>query len=195
MQLDNNKLLWGSIAPDYLPKYKFIRHYKDESINYVVNEILKIILFTKYVDISIVPQSIVVASLSKKIGIISHYLSDYVCYPHAQRWTFSDSMIKHIKYENNLNDFAKSYKFDQPQSKIYVPDIDLDSLNLHNTKKTIKKFIDQVVEEYNKTASKTASFSNDLDFANFINRKMIFFIIDTMRESVLEGQETLAFQI
>lgn len=131
------------------------------------------------------------ASLSKKIGIISHYLTDYVCYPHAQRWTFSDSMIKHIKYENNLNDFAKSYKFDQAQSKIYVPDIDLDSLNLYNTKKTIKKFIDLVVEEYNKTES----FSNDLDFANFINRKMIFFIIDTMRESVLGGQETLAFQI
>lgn len=100
-------------------------------------------------------------------------------------------MVKHIKYENNLNDFAKSYKFDQPQSKIYIPDIDLDCLNLYNTKKTIKKFIDQVVEEY----SKTASFSNDLDFANFINKKMIFFIIDTMRESVFEGQETLAFQI
>ncbi len=53
--LDNNKLTWGSVAPDYLPKYKFIRHYKDESINFVANEILKIILFTKYVDISIVP--------------------------------------------------------------------------------------------------------------------------------------------
>ncbi len=131
------------------------------------------------------------ASLSKKIGIISHYLTDFVCYPHAQRWTFSDSMIKHIKYENKLNDFAKSYKFDQSQNMIYVPDIDLDSLNLYNIKKTIKKYIDQVVDEYNKTVS----FSNDLDFAIFINKKITFFIIDALRETVLEGQETLAFQI
>jgi hypothetical protein len=76
-------------------------------------------------------------------------------------------MIKHIKYENKLNDFAKSYKFDQSQNMIYVPDIDLDSLNLYNIKKTIKKYIDQVVDEYNKTVS----FSNDLDFAIFINKK------------------------
>ncbi len=131
------------------------------------------------------------ASLSKKIGIISHYLTDYVCYPHAQRWTFSDSMVKHIKYENQLNDFAKSYNFNQSQSKINVPDIDLESLNLYNTKKIIKKYIDEVIDEY----SKTPSFGNDLEFATFINKKITFFIIDSLRESVLEGQETLAFQI
>jgi len=191
IKLDSDKLTWWSIAPDYLPKYKFIRHYKDESINYIVNEILKTIILTKYVDISIVPQEIGIASLSKKIGIISHYLTDYVCYPHAQRWTFSDSMVKHVKYENNLNEFAKTYDFANPQTKINIPDIDLYSLNLFNTKKTIKKYIDEIVDEY----SHSASFINDLDFATFINKKITFFIIDSLRESVLEGQDALAFQI
>ena len=78
-------MLWGSIAPDILPKYKFIRHYKDESIDYVVREIVKVIFMSRYVDFNKNIDAITMKVLSKKIGIISHYLTDFVCVPHSKR--------------------------------------------------------------------------------------------------------------
>ena len=100
-KLNREKLVWGSVAPDILPKYKLIRHYQDESLNYIALEIMKIIFISRYVDLRRIKDPIAVDILSKSIGIISHYLSDYVCLPHARRWTFSDSMIKHVRYESD----------------------------------------------------------------------------------------------
>ena len=56
LKLNKEKLLWVSIAPDILPKYKFSRHYQDESINFVALEIMKLIFVSRFID------------LSKKIG-------------------------------------------------------------------------------------------------------------------------------
>ena len=41
--LDESKMLRGSIAPDIYPKYKFIPHYYDESIDYIVDKIVSIV--------------------------------------------------------------------------------------------------------------------------------------------------------
>lgn len=43
VELNKEALLWGAIAPDILPQYKVKRHYKRESLNYVVGEIVKLI--------------------------------------------------------------------------------------------------------------------------------------------------------
>jgi len=50
IELDEKKLLWGSISPDILPKYKLHRHYKKESLDYVVNEIVKLIFICRLSD-------------------------------------------------------------------------------------------------------------------------------------------------
>ena len=88
LKLDKEKLLWGSVAPDILPHYKMIRHYKKESINFITREIMKIIFVSRYIDFNEKLDPVAMKVLSKKIGIISHYLSDYVCLAHANRWTF-----------------------------------------------------------------------------------------------------------
>ena len=41
--LDESKMLRGSIAPDVYPKYKFIPHYYDESIDYIVEKIVALV--------------------------------------------------------------------------------------------------------------------------------------------------------
>lgn len=51
IKLDNNSLLWGSVAPDILPQFRLHRHYKKESLNYVVNEIIKLIFLTRFIDL------------------------------------------------------------------------------------------------------------------------------------------------
>lgn len=175
LKLDKEKLLWGSVAPDLLPKYKFIRHYQDESINFVSKEIMKIIFVSRYLELNKILDPIAIKILSKKVGIISHYLSDYVCLPHANRWTFADSMIKHIKYESSLNEYAPKHTF--KKNVINVDDIDIFDSSFMTLRAKIKDYIETVVKEY----SIKTSFKNDLDFSLSLNLKITYFIIDTIK--------------
>ncbi|MDX9918305.1 MAG: zinc dependent phospholipase C family protein [Gudongella sp.] len=175
-KLNKDKLLWGSIAPDILPKYKLIRHYQDESLNYIALEIMKIIFISRYIDFRKIKDPIAVNILSRSIGVISHYLSDYVCLPHAKRWTFADSMIKHVRYESKLNDYAANHSF--RKNIITVDDLNINDESLLNLRVAIKNYIMDVVDEY---MLKT-SMKNDLDFALSLNLKITYFILDVINE-------------
>lgn len=189
LKLNKDKLLWGSVAPDILPQYRFIRHYKDESINYISKEIMKIIFVSRYIEFNKILDPIAINVLSKKIGIISHYLSDYVCLPHAKRWTFTDSMFKHLRYESELNEFVKTHEF--KLNVIDVDDIDLYDGEFKNLREKIEKYIDDIVEEY----SLKISFQNDLNFALSMNLKITYFILDTIKEYSEEIHSQFAFEI
>lgn len=174
LKLDKDKLLWSSVAPDILPRYKFIRHYQEESINFISKEIMKIIFISRYIDFNKILDPLAIKLLSKKIGIISHYLSDYVCLPHARRWTFSDSMIKHIKYEAGLNEYAPKHNF--KKNVIDCDDINIFDSSIITLRATIRQYIENVVEEY----SHKTGFKNDLNFALSLNLKITYFILDTI---------------
>lgn len=177
MKLHKKKLLWGSIAPDILPKYRFIRHYKDESIDYIAKEIIKIIYISRYIEFNNILDPIAIKILSKKIGIISHYLADYVCLPHANRWTFTkstNSMVNHIKYESDLNEFAKTFSFNK--NIIDTSNIDIYDSKITGLKDKITKYINDVVDEY----LLINSLERDLNFASALNIKITYFILDTI---------------
>lgn len=177
MKLHKKKLLWGSIAPDILPKYRFIRHYKDESIDYIGKEIIKIIYLSRYIEFNNILDPIAIKILSKKIGIISHYLADYVCLPHANRWTFTkstNSMVNHIKYESDLNEFAKTFSFNK--NIIDTSNIDIYDSKITGLKDKITKYINDVVDEY----LLINSLERDLNFASALNIKITYFILDTI---------------
>lgn len=127
--------------------------------------------------------------LSKKIGIISHYLSDYVCYPHANRWTFVGSMKKHIKYESELNDFAKNHDF--KKNVIQINDIDIYDDRFISLKVRIKDYLYDVLADYNKKCS----MSNDLNFALSLNLKMTHFILDAIIQYSEELHSQFAFEL
>ena len=192
LKLDKEKLLWGSIAPDILPQYRFIRHYQKESLNYISREIMKIIFISRYVEFNKILDPIAMKILSKKIGIISHYLSDFVCLPHADRWTFTkstESLIKHVKYESSLEEYAKSHSF--KNNIISVDDIniyDVEFLGLHSK---IKEYIEEVVKEY----QMKTSFMNDMNFALGLNLKITCFILDTITAYSPEIHGQFAFGI
>lgn len=174
LKLDKDKLLWGSIAPDVLPQYRLIRHYKDESISFIVKEIMKVILGSSFLHSNKYLDPIAIKIFSKKIGIISHYLSDYVCLPHANRWTFIGSMRKHLKYESSLDDYVRSHDF--KKNVISVNDLDIRDGGIIYLKNTIKDYIENVIEEY----LQNISFQNDLDFSLSLNLKVTYFILDTI---------------
>ena len=172
-----------------MPKYRFIRHYKDESIDYVVREIVKVIFMSRYVDFNKNIDTITMKFLSRKIGIISYYLSDFVCAPHAKRWTFVGSMKKHIKYEKELDVYAKHHDF--TKHVISTKDIDLYDNEYIELQTQIKNYIESVIEEY----SLKLSFKNDLDFAADFNTKISYFILDTISAYSEELQRQFVFEV
>lgn len=176
LKLDKEKLLWGSIAPDILPHYRLIRHYKDESISFITKEIMKIIFASRLYSPNKHLDPIAIKIFSRKIGIISHYLSDYVCLPHAKRWTFIGSMKKHIRYESSLDEYVKTHDF--KNSVVDTNDLDIRDCQISELKKMIINYVENVVEEY----SLNTSFKNDLDFSLSLNLKITSFVLDTIVE-------------
>lgn len=189
IELDEKNLLWGSVLPDIHPKYKFIRHYQDESIEFIAKEIIKIIYIYRNVDFDKISK-FEMKSLSKRIGIVSHYLSDYTCLPHAERWTFKDSMVRHIKYESRLNEYALKHDF--KKNRIYTNDLDIYETNPRELKASIKEYIEAVVSEEYRVKE---SYENDLDFALSLNIKLLYFILDTINIYSEEIAGHFAFQI
>lgn len=187
-KLNKKKLLRGSVIPDILPKYKLIRHYKDESINYIAGEIVKLIFVSRFIELNSILDPLAINILSTKIGVISHYLSDYVCLPHAKRWTFFDSMVKHIKYESSLNDYVKSHSF--KRNVIDSNDIDVYDGSISNLKVKVIEYIENVVEEY----SIKSSFENDLNFALDLNLKITHFVLETIRSYNEEIHNQIIFE-
>lgn len=150
---------------------------------------MKIIFVSRYINFEKIQDPIAMKLLSKKIGIISHYLSDYVCLPHANRWTFFGSMRKHIKYETDLNEFARTHSF--KKNVIEIDDIDIYDGNFISLKSKIKDYIEKVVQEY----QEKSSLANDLNFALSLNLKMSCFILDTINQYSEELYTQFAFEL
>ncbi|MGI5949775.1 zinc dependent phospholipase C family protein [Peptoniphilus sp.] len=178
VNLDLDKMLWGSIAPDYLPYYKFKRHYLDESVDFISKEIANLVYFSRYSFKENDDSFVFTSYVSKKLGIIMHYLCDYVCYPHAYRMTFMGNMKSHIKYEQELNIYAKENKLREEKysNRISEKNIDLYSELDIKLKEKVKSFILEVVEEY-KNSEK--GFDTDLDFALDFCTRICSFVIES----------------
>ncbi len=172
VQLDKDKFLWGSIAPDVLPQYKFRRHYLDESINFITTKIIKTIMLNKIVGSHTDGKYIISKYISKEMGIISHYLCDYVTQPHTQRWTLPGALVKHMKYEAILDEYVKNHDFNDRVIKARPLHIESDGQEVYFNK--IKDYILQVVAEY----SENSSFANDLDYAFSLNLVIMDFIVE-----------------
>lgn len=189
INLNLNKIQWGSVCPDVLPYYKLIRHYQKESINFISKEISNLIYFCRYSNLQENTNPILINYLSKKLGIISHYLSDYCCYPHAYRMTFFDDMKAHIKYESDLNVYVLSQKFKEENYEYVINTKNLDLFeNVDKKLKVrVKEYIETVICEYKNTP---ISFDTDMNFALDISSKIASFVI----ESALVYNEDLEIQ-
>lgn len=183
IELDEKVIRKGSVIPDFALKYKLIRHYQDESLDFIASEIVQLIYISKFLNYTALDK-INKKLLSTKIGIISHYLSDYVCLPHKERWTFKDSMSQHVRYESQLGKVALHHDFNK--NILTVEDMDPFHGESVNLKRIVKSYIESVVEEY----SYKRDYKRDLDFALSLNIKITNFIVEVVLE--MNKQESLA---
>lgn len=156
--ISKNRFIWGTIKPDCASKYKFTKHYFDESSDMILEMIEDLANMT--------PDEVIqngTGKFSAELGVICHFLCDYYCIPHAQRWEFKNAMRQHVNYERELAKIAKHYD---------VSLMRLDRLEV----KDIREFIDKTQEMYRKKES----FLNDLNFAYYICNSIVHMILKTI---------------
>ena len=181
VNLNLDKMLWGSIAPDVLPYYKTKRHYFDESWDYIAREISKLIYFSRYSYSEGNESKLFINYMSKKLGIIMHYLCDFVCYPHAYRMTFIENLRKHVKYEQDLALYARENKFLEESFRDVISCEDINFFENSDIKleKKVKAYLIKVIEEYKDS---NHSFDNDLNFALNLSTNISILVIESILE-------------
>ena len=155
--IDNNKsffiseknFIYGNIKPDISSKYVFLKHYCTESlglitfkVNYLCN--LNLDSLSKYFSLS---------KFNQELGVICHFLCDFFCVPHSQRWEFKHSMKKHMLYERELSAIAKESNLSKFKGDVIT----------HNS---FEDFFHALYEEYiNKL-----DYKNDLLFSSYASQ-------------------------
>lgn len=157
--IKENHFIWGTLKPDCASKYKFKKHYLNESLPMIVKKIQ----FLSSLNLSYIYKHYSLNRFNQELGVICHFLCDYFCVPHHQRWEFkSPSAVKdHILYEKDLNKFSKDFKIKT-------------NLQLNLSNMDIQNFILSLQNEY----EQSISFQNDLIFSQFICSSVINFIFE-----------------
>ncbi|MBE6055163.1 MAG: hypothetical protein E7212_14915 [Clostridium sartagoforme] len=157
--ISSRNFIWGNLKPDSVSKYKFKKHYFDESFDMIVKKI-KFLSSLSLDDIYI---RYSIGKFNQELGVICHFLCDYFCVPHHQRWEFkSPGAVKdHVLYENDLNRFAKLCTIRK-------------DLNTSITNEEIGNYILKLQREYDGEVS----YEKDLHFASHICNSIINLVFD-----------------
>jgi hypothetical protein len=158
--INDKRFIWGNVKPDCTPKYKFKKHYFDESIDMIVEKII----YLSSLTLEDVKYKMTVGKFSEELGVVCHFLCDFFCAPHYYRWEFkSTSAVKqHMMYENKLAKLAKDFK----QTGI---------INTNIEPNNIKEFIVQLQKQYDGILD----YQNDLTFS--------YYVCDSVLNMVLEN--------
>ncbi len=95
VNLDTAGFILGNIKPDISSRLIQIPHYKKDSIGFIRKEIgyllgLKLNKCTRL--------------FSERLGIITHYLSDFFCHAHSEN--FKGGLLEHYLYEIQLSGYC-----------------------------------------------------------------------------------------
>lgn len=157
--INNKRFIWGNVKPDCVPKYKFMKHYYNESIDMVVEKIV----YLSSLTLEEVYYDMTIGKFSEELGVICHFLCDFFCAPHYYRWEFkSTSAVKnHMLYEKELAKLAKNFKH-------------TGIINTSIEPKDVKDFIIELQEQYDGTPD----YQNDLTFSYYVCDSIINIILD-----------------
>ena len=159
--INNKRFVWGNIKPDCTPKYKFKKHYFNESIDMIVEKITHLSSLTLedvYYDMTI-------GKFSEELGVICHFLCDFFCAPHYYRWEFKSTSAEkhHIANENKLAKLAKEFN---PTGIIYT--------NIEPS--NIKEFILQLQKQYDGILD----YHNDLTFSYYVCDSVLNMVLNNV---------------
>lgn len=133
--LHKASLTYGSVKPDIAPQLLKLAHFKPQSFDLICNRIDH--LASMELDINVETMKFV----SREIGVITHFISDFFCVPHNDRKTYKNNFMNHLAYENNLHKLFKEKERSMNQLHFFS--------HLHsNPAQGIRKVIDDFHQEY-----------------------------------------------
>ena len=136
--LNYNCFVFGNIAPDLKVDFIKEKHYPQFFYNKIKNAII---------EMANTPMTL--AEFSYKAGIICHYLSDMLCYPHEQNWRFwEENMAEHMLFEEK--------QFEISRHKIYTPKLVPDIKEF--SEEYVDFFLQHLIDEYRKNID----YNNDV---------------------------------
>ncbi len=114
--IDNNKLffinekhfIYGNLKPDAVPQYVFKKHYLNESFDTIAQKINYLCSLT----IDSLSRYFSVSKFSQELGVICHFLCDFFCVPHSERWEFKINYLCSLTIDSLSRYFSVS-KFSQ----------------------------------------------------------------------------------
>ena len=163
--LDSKNFIYGNIKPDIVYKYKLKKHYLDESYDMVRRKIG----FLSSLNLDSIDHYYTKASLSQEIGVVCHFLTDFFCLAHSERWEFKHSMKIHIQYERNLTKVAKDYKIVNDRQQ-YLDGFD--------------EFFDKMYSEYK---SNGKFEENDLKYSTYVCNTVTNYILESILENTVRS--------
>ena len=163
--LESKNFIYGNIKPDIISKYKLKKHYLDESYGMVRQKIN----FLSSLNLDNLDQYYTRAGFSQEIGVVCHFLTDFFCVAHSERWEFKHSMRIHIQYERNLTKVAKDYKIINDRQQY------LDSFDV---------FFDKLYSEYKSNGNFE---ENDLKYSTYVCNTVTNYILESILENTVKS--------
>ena len=164
--ISEKNFIYGNIKPDMTSNYFLHKHYLKESFDMIIGKIkslckLSLDFIEKYFSIS---------KFSQELGVICHFLCDFFCVPHSQRWEFSHSFKKHVIYEKDLQSIAKDTNFKT-----------LEKTSIHNI--GVEEFFNKLYKEY----VKKEDFENDLFFSTYMCNSVVDYILNCILDNTVRS--------
>lgn len=177
IKLDKESLAWGSILPDYHPMLRFKRHYAEESLDFVIDKVVSLIFTGRFIDIENgIFSGISNKILSRNIGIIIHYLADFTCRPHYERWTYLTDPLRHMRYEKELCEKAQNHNFNRPE--VYPVEHVITGDGKYELRESLRSFFEDALGEY----GEGTGMARDLDFALAFSTIISMYMLDTIKQ-------------
>ena len=164
--ISEKNFIYGNIKPDMTSKYVLHKHYLKESFDMIIGKIkslckLSLDFIEKYFSIS---------KFSQELGVICHFLCDFFCVPHSQRWEFSHSFKKHVIYVKDLQSIAKDTNFKT-----------LEKASIHHI--GVEEFFNKLYKEY----VKKEDFENDLFFSTYMCNSVVDYILNCILDNTVRS--------
>ena len=163
--LNNKSFIYGNIKPDIFSKYKLKKHYLDESYDMVRNKIE----YLSNLDLDTLEKYYTKNEFSQEMGVICHFLADFFCVAHSERWEFKHSLKIHVKYESGLTKVAKDYNLKNDRRQ-YVDDVDL--------------FFEKLYREYKNNGNFE---ENDLKYAAYICNTVTNYVLERILDNTIKS--------
>lgn len=153
--ISEKNFIYGNIKPDIVSKYKLKKHYIEESFGMIMEKIEHLCSLT----LEKLTKLFSTSRFSQELGVICHFLTDFFCIAHNERWEFKHSMNKHITYERELGSLSKEVNFNK-----------FDSIEIKNS---FENFFATLYDEY----KKNKNHFNDLKYSTQICKSVVDFVL------------------